>query len=323
MLVSELKKELEKYSSKEKDKIIVELYKRIPKKVKEDYEIDNMIINLKENIQTKLQKETMSFEQLEAEINYFLTCARNGLYASPNRVISKPERSKWRFKVKKYYKELTNIDPNTENGKKATDLLRQIYLILSIGSNYLTFSNWETFQAVQISQPEFFETVANRKLMIEVSKQSLEYCVDLLDVVKSPYILFEDLIFAFLNCLKTSDMKYVAVLLIEEKIKYYKEKLVEIKKAKKDTYDTTEKINDFTLAGVYIYFSLNEIEAGIKFFHKYHSHFDKEVNEYILLEIIEFFGLDEEWIKEYEKHLGKIDYRDGLKEKYIEKKRKN
>ena len=37
---------------------------------------------------------------------------------------------------------------------------------------------------------------------------------------------------------------------------------------------------------------------------------------------MEEFSLYDEWILEYEKHLGKIDYRESLKEKYHELKNK-
>ncbi len=47
MLVKDLKKVISKYSNDEKDKIIVELYKRIPKSIKEDYDLDNYILNIK------------------------------------------------------------------------------------------------------------------------------------------------------------------------------------------------------------------------------------------------------------------------------------
>lgn len=69
MLVSEIRKELRKYNHKELENIILELYKTIPKKKK--------------------------------EIIYFLDCVDNGYYSSPNRIISKKERSSYRFKIKK------------------------------------------------------------------------------------------------------------------------------------------------------------------------------------------------------------------------------
>ncbi len=46
MLVADLKKEIEKYNKKELESIIVELYKRIPKHKKEDYDIDEFIKNI-------------------------------------------------------------------------------------------------------------------------------------------------------------------------------------------------------------------------------------------------------------------------------------
>ena len=324
MLVNELREVIKKYNDREKDKIIDVLYKRIPKKIKENYEIDNYIINLEQNLESKPKKEEyISFEQLEKEVEYFLMCAENDWYASPNKIIPKKERSKWRFKVKKYYKELTSIDPNTEDGRKATELLRQIFEILSLGTHYLKFSNWDTFKAIQISQPDFFEIIVKRKLMEGFSKQNIAYCVDLLDVEKDPYIIFEDLLSVFISNLKTNDMKYIAIELIEEKIEAYYIKLQTLKKEKRKTYYVIESINDFTKAAFYIYLGLYETETGIKFYHKYYIETDQEVKEYILLEILDEFKLDSIWIDEYEKKLGKIDYRDTLKEEYINKKSKN
>ena len=44
---------------------------------------------------------------------------------------------------------------------------------------------------------------------------------------------------------------------------------------------------------------------------------------YVLLQKIEAFDFYKEWILEYEKHLGKISYRNSLKEKYIKYKKGN
>ena len=61
---------------------------------------------------------------------------------------------------------------------------------------------------------------------------------------------------------------------------------------------------------------LGTIDKGIEFFHKNYIARDKEIREYVLLNRIAYFDLDEVWVAEYEKHLGKIDYRDSLKEDY-------
>ena len=51
MLVSKLKKQIENYDKKDLEKIIIELYKRIPKNKKEDYNIDYFIQNV--NVRVK------------------------------------------------------------------------------------------------------------------------------------------------------------------------------------------------------------------------------------------------------------------------------
>ncbi len=50
MLVKELKDVISKYSKEEKDKIIIELYKRIPKSKKEDYDKENYKLVLPKKI---------------------------------------------------------------------------------------------------------------------------------------------------------------------------------------------------------------------------------------------------------------------------------
>ena len=50
MLVKELKDVISKYRKEEKDKIIIELYKRIPKSKKEDYEKENYKLVLPKKI---------------------------------------------------------------------------------------------------------------------------------------------------------------------------------------------------------------------------------------------------------------------------------
>ena len=58
------------YDKKELESIIAELYKRIPKRKKEDYKIDEFIKNIK--IKKKSVKKTQTFDELYKEIIYFL-----------------------------------------------------------------------------------------------------------------------------------------------------------------------------------------------------------------------------------------------------------
>ena len=82
MVVKELKEVIKNYSYEELGKIIVELYKKIPKSKKEDYDIDNYILNLKnerfKNIKQKQEK--LTFEELEKQFKYFIYCVDNDFY---------------------------------------------------------------------------------------------------------------------------------------------------------------------------------------------------------------------------------------------------
>ena len=316
MKVNELREIIKKYKEEEKEKIIVELYKRIPKNVKEDYNIDNYIINL--NTSTEKTSEKISIERLEKEVTYFIECASDDLYVRPNKIIPKAERSKWRFKVKTFYKQLNTFPAETEEGKKATELLANLFKILSFGTHYLTFSSWNTFGAIQVSQSEFLENIVRRKLCDGVTKENLSYCVDLLNVKYDPQEYHSSILYAFESCLKTTDVKYMAIELLKEQVKNWKEKY-----KKENKYETKEYVNYFTECIVSIYFSLCEYQKGIQHFHKqYIEGKDKEIQEYILLGMLEERKLYKEWVLEYESHLGKLDYRESLKEKYEEMKNK-
>lgn len=313
MKINELRETIKKYNETEREKVIVELYKRIPKSIKEDYNIDEYIINLN----TKIEKENteITIERLEKEVNFFIECAYDDLYARPNKIISKNDRSKWRFKVKTFYKQLNSFLPTNEDGKKATDLLKGLFKILSFGTHYLTFSNWNTFRAIQISQSEFLKNIVERKLSNGVTRENLEYCIDLLNVQYDPQEYHSSVLYSFESCLKTPDARYMAIELLKEQVIIWKEKY-----KKDDSYENQEYTNYFVECVVDIYFELCEVKDGITYFHKQYLEKYKEIKEYILLQKMEEFNLYKEWVLEYEKHLGKISYRDSLKEKYTKYK---
>lgn len=316
MLVKELKDVISKYSKEEKDKIIIELYKRIPKSKKEDYDIDNYILNIKQKEKINKKDEKLSFEVLEKEVNFFLECANNDLYASSNSIVSKTERSKWRFKVKNFCKQLNSFPPDSKEGEKATDLLRDLFILLSHATHYLTFSNWETFRAIQISQSSFLGMIIKRKLQTGVTKENLKYCVKLLHVKFDPYSYHLDLLCEFISCLKTVDMEYMAIELLKDEVSEMLEKLKKLQKGETKYYRLSEHCNYFIECIFIIYSKLYEVEPGIKYFQKFYIEKDPEVKEYILLDLIESFATISDWLREYERNINKIDYREYLQEKY-------
>ena len=316
MLVSELKEEIKKYNQKDLENIIVELYKRIPKNKKEDYNIDDFIKNV-DNKQKINSKKELNFEELEKEIKYFLSCVDNEYYVVPNKIVSKKERSSWRFKVKRYYKELSNIIPNSDNGAQATMLLIEIFKRLSIGSNRLLFINWETFRALGVSQSDYYDNILKRILYNGYTKENLQKCIDFLDIVKDPYELSYDMFYTYISNLKTIDNKEVSIQLINEKIEDLKLKLKDEKNSRIE-YDLQELLNEYVECVTDIYFELEEIEKGIKFFHKNYIERSKEIKEYVLLNKLDVADLIDAWLKEYEQNMNKINFRESLKKRYEE-----
>lgn len=322
MTVKEIKDSLKNYKTEDLYKIIVELYKRIPKKKKDEYNIDKLITNYYEETKKEKEEKVLNFEDLVKDIEYFIECANKGLYSEPNNVISKKERTGWRFKVMRYYKELTNIDNNTHKGYIATDLLIDLYGILSYGTYYLTFSNWDTFKAIQISQTSFLETVLQRKFEHEVTKEDLEKCIDILILGVDRETLYSELFYIFGEASKTKENRALAIQILEDKIKSLQEQLKD-KKIKDDrhkNYEIQYKINHYVTIILILYIYLNEIEKGCKYYIKNHKENNNEINMYCLLDHLKHFELYEDWIREYESN--KVDYRDSLKKEYNEIKKK-
>lgn len=317
MLVNELKKEIEKYDKKDLVKIIVELYKRIPKYKKEEYSIDDFIKNVTEGKKKTVKKE-LSFDELRNEISYFLTCVDNEYYVVPNNVISKKERSGWRFKVKKYYKELNKILPDQPNGNKATFFLIEIFKRLSIGSNVLLFINWETFKALGVSQGEYYDVLVKRILYKGYTTSNLKECIDLLQIAKDPYELSYDMYNVFVDNLKQSSEIEMAITLLKEKIDEFKH--IETKNNMKQ-YEIEKNINDNVICILELYSMLGEINQGIKYFHTNYICKFKEVKEYVLLEKLKRMDFIEEWVREYESMMDKINFRDSLRDDYAKFKK--
>ncbi len=316
MLVSEIRKELKKYNHKELEDIILELYKRIPKKKKEEYNIDDYIKNISIKNKEK-QIVNLPFTELKKEIISFLDCVDNGYYSSPNRVISKKERSGYRFKIKKYYKSLVDISIDSKDFVEATDLLIEIFKRLSIGSNTLLFVNWETFRALGVAQDEYYDVIIKRILSLGYTKENLKFCIDLLEVPKDPYELSYDMFEVFIENLKALDDKLLAIDIINTKVEGFNTEIKAIKdKYSSKKYDLEEIKNCFAKSSLEIYCDIGEAAKGIKYFDKYYTGIEKEVKEYILLEMLDKLSLKEEWIKEYESKMNKIDFRESLRERY-------
>ena len=112
----------------------------------------------------------------------------------------------------------------------------------------------------------------------------------------------------FIYNLKTTEVEELAIELLNTKVQ---QQIIEFKNLKDNNrkYTLKENINNYIECIIEIYFNLNEIDKGIKYFHKYYIQKIREVKEYILLEKLDELNLTKEWLNEYESHMDKIDYR--------------
>ena len=321
MNVKEIRNELSKYSKKELENIIIELYKRIPKKKKEEHNIDLLIKDANYKKKEKIKEENLSFDELQKEIKYFLKCVDEGLYSDPNNVISKSERSGYRFKVKRYYKKLVEIDCESPDGDVATNLLIELYKRLSKGSNYLLFANWETFRALGVEQDEYFELIIKRLLYKDINEDIIKKCIDTLNLPNDPYGHSYSYIYKlYARMLKDDEAKSISIKILNSIIEESKTKLKELGKYSSGRYELEETIRYNTICVSSIYFNSGKYDEGINYFNKHYTGRDEEVKKYILLEELYDRELYDYWIKEYESK--KIKYRESLVEQYKELKKK-
>jgi hypothetical protein len=304
MKIGELRSLIDKYSASQMKTIIAEMYKALSKSLKEDSGIDQLIRNPDQTIQagkkTK-QEEVPDIGLLEDEVTEFIENAYNQLYLIPNRIVSKPERSKWRFVVKRLYKDLLAAARSKEDLPVAVELLEKLYEVLCYSCSYVIFSAYDSFESVGIEQQEFFRRILSLKYDYEDKKSFLKNALLLLTNTRlNRYTLYSTLMNVILEFLKTPGLREMTVSQCTE--------LIEVLKMgpfpKKDPWDHTdedqEKINLLAEMGFLCFAQLYEFENAVSYFKKYYLEVSAEIKLYILLELLFNINQKEYFLKEYE-----------------------
>lgn len=307
MKVSEIKELLKGYTEKEKDRIIIELYNKIPKKMREAKGVDEYLKNA--NAKKEAQNGTFN-DDLIAEMNYFISCANEGLYASPNRFISKEDRKNWRYKVKRYYKILKNVPPVGEEGIIATDYLIMLFNLLSYGTHYLTFTSWSTFSSIGIYQLDYLNLLYDRILANGINDETLTKCAKLSLIYCDGNVLYSDGIVDLCYHINNKDDKIKLIDILNKEIEELS------KKKRRDSHMIESYYNGL----LYFYFTSQKFADGVANFLK-NSTDRLEVKLYIILSVLETLEYKEEWIELYEKYENKVEFRDYLKETYLNMKK--
>jgi hypothetical protein len=332
MKVAELKDLLKKYDKKALSEITVELYKKIPKKAREENGIDEMLADFNNRKRPAGKREApVNFELLREEILQFVDYAEAQYYFAPNQYVHKKERPKWRFITKRYIKTLVGI--TGEHADEAADLLMLLYRMLSYACHYYIFNTDDPFASVGYEQDELLDIVIAKIFHHGFSRDRVRKAVVL--TVESEVnrdTLHIELLFVLIRRLKTSEAREIAA---EECMAYMTEGgvgkgFIEDGRFRlaKDSFTLEEM--ERNAVGLYFHLKiiLYEYEEAIDYYHKnYHCYGRREkssqryggneISLYILLGWLKMHGLTELWRTEYEKALKQgIDPRESLQDTY-------
>ncbi len=210
MKITELKQKLNKMKHDEVIKLAVEFYKAVPK-AKKDNVLDDLINNPQKSTK-KSTAEVLDLVVLEKDINQFIEQVKDKLYINPNRTVPKQVRSKWRFKVKRWYKALTSQQLKNADTNVQAKLLIELYQILSKGSGQYYFTSEQPFQSVGIEQKDFYFNTIAMLQQAQGKMATLRQCIELIvdnDADENTYT--NEIIDEFIRSLPTTALKEQAI----------------------------------------------------------------------------------------------------------------
>ncbi len=297
MKLDELKNLVANYSKAESDYVILQLYKLVPKGKRDEYDIDDLLQKPKAHIagtQKPVKKDTsVSLEDLDAETTQFLKDAYAQNYLVPNRSVSKKDRPKWRFVVMRLYKEILNKSSDEQSAAKCTDLLENLYKMLTYSCGYTLFTAYDSFESIKIDQSDFFKSVIALYAKCYDKPQYIDKSIDLItDHDLNRYTLYSQLIWIFVDTLNIPDLKYAAIdsaltnWTATEAILRAEEKNKQETFGRSKTYKLKEKANNLVEIAFACYCSLFEFENAIEMYHEKYIERDPEVALYILVNLL-------------------------------------
>lgn len=304
------------------EKAFVESYKQFSKHQKEDIDIIiSDILSGKDPKKIK-QESAVDFDHLEQEIRIFLENAYAQNYYAPNRVIPKNQRSKWRFLVKNYIKELQKIPPADKNHTCAVKLMTDIYAMLCKACCYYLFSTEDPFRSIGWEQPDLFDVLVRMSAVDGFTQEQIASLINLATdrglSMEALHIQMEAILISELN---TDTAKRIAVDISQKLIEEKKSMLAKLNKNASSRYNLEETINELCGMILLLMNMLGETEAGITYYFKNVQTFKKTEGLYQALRTANFIDDDLLWIKIYEyARRKKINPDQSTREEYEKKK---
>ena len=326
MKVAELKLKIKDYKAARLRQLVVEMYKAMPKAVKEDAGIDALVEN-PEGGRRKPETEAVNIELLRIDVERFLEDAYNQHYCIPNNVVPKRERPKWRFIALRLFKQLNETAANPTDVQEASELLERLYILLCYSCRYVLFNAYDPFQSVGVGQSEFLQAVLGAKRRVQ---SPVEFVHDgvLLAVGHdlNRYTLYENLIEVFVRYLSTPDLKQLAIAACDvirgDVRKHGLPRLHEGQwhDTARNKYDVEEMLQNLATLGFFCHMALCEHDEALNYFRQHNAEKNPEISLYILLRLVEGHRENELWIRTYEEGVKSgVRPREELKRRYDSK----
>ena len=295
MNIQEFREKMKTADRSTLEKIAAELYKRIPKKTKVD-ELDDAIDQLlKDESPPKAPSkgDAPPFDQLEKEIRLFLSHVDANYYWEPNRVVPKAQRSKWRFVVMRFLKQLDTIGAEDENAEAAARLYLEIYNRLAYGCGYYIFPTEDPFAAIRRRQDEYYSMMIARFFAGGFSDAKI---LDMLRAATSVNIdrntLYIELEQIFIQELRTRNMREKALAIAKEEVLRIETEELNNPKRTYDyrEYECKRKICELCSVILGLGIATFDEEGAYGFFLKHYKDGTREIRLYVALKSIDTFG---------------------------------
>ena len=323
MKIQEFRDMAAKADRKTLEKMAAEMYKRFSKKQKEEGLDEALAAILKGETPAK-PSNAVSFDELQCQIQAFLSNADAGNYFEPNRVIPTKERSKWRFAVMRFLKQLEAVPADSENAEAAAKLYLEIYDRLCYGCGVYIFPSEDPFRSIGKCQCDFYPVLAEKTFATGFTDEKI---LDMLRAATSVYIdhesMYIELEAAFIQKLRTRDMRERALVIAREEVARLEAKVFPRKSyTEMAEYKNKSDINEICITILGLGIALFEEADALAFFMEHYREHDAEVKLFVALRAIDWFGgSDILWLRTYEDAVnGGVKPRDRLKEAYKERK---
>ena len=308
MKVAELRTVIGGYSPDQLRKLVAELYKAMPKKLKEDKQIDELIrdpeaLTARRRARSRPQPPP-SIDDVRFDVEEFIEYASKQYYFAPNMFVSKRERPKWRFIAKRLHKELIAAAADDDQRAEAAELLQRLFLLLCRACGEYLFSSTDPFRSAGIEQDRFLGDILRLHALGGKNQSFVETSVDLLVKLDSdPETGIERLIEVMAEEFSTPDLNQMAADECTRRAKELRSKAGRQAYARgfSGDYSRRDRMNRLASLSFRCNASLHEWDAAITAHQALRGERGKEVNLYVLLGRLREHDQKALWIREYER----------------------